>query len=482
MPATPTISASRPRASFPAEVAFPRPPVGAAREAATISPFVGRWLALALGSLLLSGMLSLSVVVGRLPVISRWIADPLFFKRCLVVHVDLALVVWFYAFISALAAYRAGTRIGRGATFSFILAALGIAGVVGGGVVPGAAPVLANYVPVIDHPLFLTGLSCFFIGVLGFSLRSLFTAAQGGKGALPEDAGVGIRAAGIGLALAATVWVAARSAMPDGLPAQTYFEFLHWGPGHVLQVTNVCAMIAVWLWVAGRMTAAPVLSAARARLLFGALLAPHLLLPLLTRDGVTDRVYHQGATLLMRWGIFPVALFALGLVLRHLRAARGKVRTEDAGMLGAGLLASGGLTVLGFVLGACIRNSTTLVPAHYHASLGGVTASFMVATYLLLPALGRAPVSALSARRQLLCFGLGQAVFALGFAIGGFYGLGRKAYGAEQHVRTLGEQIGLGVMGVGGLAAAAGGIWFLILVLRRLRPRRAGGLNLEILT
>jgi heme/copper-type cytochrome/quinol oxidase subunit 1 len=119
------------------------------------------------------------------------------------------------------------------------------------------------------------------------------------------------------------------------------------------------------------------------------------------------------------------------------------------------------------------------VPAHYHASLGGITSAFMAATYLLLERLGRSAGDAqavekrwIPARRQLMCFGVGQAVFALGFAIGGVYGLGRKAYAGEQHVRSLGEQIGLGVMGLGGLVAAAGGVWFLFLVLRPLLARR----------
>src|SRR4051812_25353511 len=73
-----------------------------------------RWCALAVGSLVIAGLLSLAVVVGRLPILSRIIDDPLFFKRCLVVHVDLALVVWFYAFLAGLISLtigRAGSRI-----------------------------------------------------------------------------------------------------------------------------------------------------------------------------------------------------------------------------------------------------------------------------------------------------------------------------------------------------------------------------------
>jgi hypothetical protein len=55
-------------------------------------------------------------------------------------------------------------------------------------------------------------------------------------------------------------------------------------------------------------------------------------------------------------------------------------------------------------------------------------------------------------------------IFASGFALAGIYGMSRKAYGAEQAGRGLGESIGLGVMGVGGLIAVVGGLLFLGIV------------------
>jgi hypothetical protein len=450
------------------------------------APFVRRWLALALGSLLLAGLLSLSVVLGRLPGLSRIIDDPLFFKRCLVVHVDLALVVWFYAFASALAALRAPTRSGPAEKFALSAAVLGVLGICAGGLVRGAQPVLANYVPVIDHPLFLGGLALFFLGVLTFALRTVARPAARVSGGLPDDAAVGVQACGVVLVLAGVTWLSARVALPAGLERHTFFEFSHWGAGHVLQVANVCAMLAVWLWLLDLATVRPLLSARAARRLFAVLVAPHFIMPLLSWRGALHRDYIEGATLLMRWGIFPVVLFTLFLGVRHLRRHRTATATAPADSLArlarAGFAASAGLTLLGFILGAMIRSSTTLVPAHYHASLGGITASFMAATYLLVKRFARetAPVSASvadakrwrSARWQLVCFGVGQAVFALGFAIGGAYGLGRKTYAGEQHIRSLGEQIGLGVMGLGGLFAAAGGVWFLVLVLRPVFARR----------
>ncbi|MFN7135394.1 MAG: hypothetical protein ACK4N5_25190, partial [Myxococcales bacterium] len=70
-------------------------------------------------------------------------------------------------------------------------------------------------------------------------------------------------------------------------------------------------------------------------------------------------------------------------------------------------------------------------------------------------------------------FGVGQAVFAIGFGLAGAYGMGRKAYGHEQLARGLPETLGLAVMGLGGLLAVAGGLLFLWIVVASWRSARA---------
>jgi hypothetical protein len=467
MPASPTFLRSGSMPLLPLAAAGVRP----AAAGSVIRPEARRWFGLAIGSLVVAGMLSLVVVVGRIPGLSTWIEDPLFFKRCLVVHVDLALIVWFYAFLAGLAAVRSAPGRGPVAGAAFGLALGGTIAMLAGALARGAPPVLANYVPVIDHPLFLGGLAAFFLGTLFFLIDALGRPAATVPGAPPAAAGLGWQAAAVAYVLAGATWVATRAGLPDGLDPWTRFEFSAWGAGHVLQVANAAAMLGVWLWLLERATGRPVLSPRGARLAFALLLAPHFVMPLLTARGVLDPLYHDGATQLMRWGIFPVVLAVLALGGRHLR--RWPLAADDvlAPVARAGFAASAGLTLLGVVLGACIRSSTTLVPAHYHAALGGVTVSFMAAAYLVCAAArrGRAAGLAPAARRQLRLFGLGQSVFALGFALGGLYGLGRKAYASEQHVRSAGEYAGLAVMGVGGLVATAAGLWFLFLVLREMR-------------
>jgi hypothetical protein len=425
---------------------------------------------MAVGSLIVAGLLSLAVVVGRLPVLSAWIGDPLFFKRCLVVHVDLALVVWFYAFTGGLLA--AGVRQpGSVAGWAGPLVALcGVLAMLAGGLVRGAQPVLANYVPVIDHPLFLAGLALFFSGLVASLLAMLMRPSAGDL--VPPAAMVALRAAAIAIVLACATWVSAMAGLPAGLDAWTRYEFSAWGAGHVLQVANTCAMLAVWLWLLERATGRAVFSPAAARWLVTALVAPHFAMPLLTLRGTLNNLYHDGATQLMRWGIFPVVLVVLALGVRHLWRHRTDAGERRSALL-TGLSASAGLAVFGIILGSCIRGSNTLVPAHYHASLGAVTAAFMAAAYLVAGPAGaadgwRAP------RWQIALYGVGQVIFALGFAIGGAHGLGRKEYAAEQHVRSVGEYAGLIVMGLGGLVAVAGGVWFLVLIVRQMARWRRG--------
>ncbi len=75
---------------------------------------------------------------------------------------------------------------------------------------------------------------------------------------------------------------------------------------------------------------------------------------------------------------------------------------------------------------------------------------------------------------QPVVFGFGQTIFALGFGFAGIQGAARKTYGAEVHVRSVSEYIGLGVMGIGGLIAVIAGIMFLWLVVSRIMNSHSG--------
>ena len=436
------------------------------------------WMGLAVLSLILSGLLSLILVVGRLPGLHQLFSDPLFFKRGLVVHVNLALVVWFYAFfvglyclIPARTSWSSWPRIAAAVAFSGVVLLVAAAGI------PGAMPVLSNYLPMVDHPLFAVGLVVFGVGVLAaiFGGRLLpGREREDGDFYVPPAARVALRAGAIALFAAALTFAASYLATPRDLPVETYYELMLWGGGHVLQFASVAGMLAAWLILLERVLGHSPLGRTPAVLLFAIFTLPLLAAPLLALGGTHDMRYHGGFTTLMRWGIFPVVLIVLGrclyaLVGAHRRARDLGRRSPFRHPMTWAFLASAAMTVLGFVLGASIRGSNTMVPAHYHASIGAVTVAFMGVTYLLLERMGMLSSDRQHSRSvtlQPVIFGVGQVVFAVGFAFAGAHGMARKSYGAEQHVNTIDESVGLIVMGVGGLVAVIGGLLYLWVVVR----------------
>jgi hypothetical protein len=429
------------------------------------------WLGLALGVLALAGLFSLVVVVGRMPPFDRLVTDPLFFRRGLVVHVNLALVAWFYSFVAALLFLLPGRSApSRSSRHAVHISALGIAMMLLAAAMPGSQPVLSNYIPVIDHWLFGVGQVLFAAGVLAsFVSRRLLLSSAARKGffQIPAAAQAGLRSTAVALVLAALTFAITSQRITPDLSVEAYYELLFWGGGHVLQLCCSIAMVSVWLILLDSAVGRCPLSERTAAILFGAMIVPWLASPVLAMLGTWSPGYRDGFTSLMRWAIFPVLslfLFAcVRMLLVELRAGRiGLSSLADPRI--SGFLVSALLTLLGVALGAGIRGSNTMIPAHYHASIGGITAAFMTVTYLMLRAFGFSiPTRRLrrAAAWQPVTYGIGQMIFAGGFALAGVYGMSRKVYGAEQASRGLGESIGLGVMGVGGLIAVGGGLLFL---------------------
>jgi hypothetical protein len=203
--------------------------------------------------------------------------------------------------------------------------------------------------------------------------------------------------------------------------------------------------------------------------------------------GVGDAAMREVFTNLMRFGIAAPVLTLLGILIARTARALRSGELAPAALRDprfVGFVASAVLALLGYVLGALIRGSSTVVPAHYHAAIGAVTVSFMgIATPLFESISARATSLSLRATSRAFArlrtlqpalFASGQAIFAIGFAVAGAHGSSRKVYGAEQHVTGLGQSIGLGVMGLGGLLAVSGGVLFLVLTARAGLVARGG--------
>jgi hypothetical protein len=316
--------------------------------------------------------------------------------------------------------------------------------------------------------VFVLGVALFGCSVgLGFFDRRMLPSNE--DSLIPPDARPGLRLAAIAYLLMIVTILGAWLTQSPGLTPLQYYERLFWGGGHVQQWANVLAMVASWLFLLSLIIRKPVLNPKLATLLFAVLAAPTLAGPVLTAANMPPQDFTQ----MMRWGIFPVVSIFLLLCVHSLWSARG---TLSHGALHraafTGFATSAGMTVAGFIMGSMIRGETTLVPAHYHMSLGGVTTAFMAAVLELLGDLG-APLPSARARKwaaiQPVLYGGGMAMMAIGFA---FAGSLRKTYGTEQVVRGTSEWVGLVTMGIGGVISTVGGVAFLVILFVAVRAAR----------
>jgi hypothetical protein len=118
----------------------------------------------------------------------------------------------------------------------------------------------------------------------------------------------------------------------------------------------------------------------------------------------------------------------------------------------------------GGLIGVAINGSNVKIPAHYHGAIVGVTLAFMGLAYHLLPRMGYARPHPRLAALQPALYGAGQLAHVIGLVWSGGYGVQRKVAGADQVLRGFEQVAAMGLMGLGGLAAVAGGLLFIVVV------------------
>lgn len=428
-----------------------------------------RWFTLAVVALAVAGLLAIVLALSRIPALATVLRlDPELAGRGLAVHVNLATGVWFFAFIAGLSCLGTGADARRsrlavglatGGAIAFTLAAL-----------TGARVVLADYVPVIDHGMFLAGLAAFAAGVVLEVLRVRPAAPDAWP--LQRDVAYGVHAAGRAFAIAMVTIVTALVCRDPSASRPASLQALFWGGGHVLQFAATAGMLAAWLLLAQLIVGTRALPWRLARALFGLLLLPTVLGPWLVVTHASPRAF----TRMMELGIAPVVLVvitALAIAVRERRRGNG-VHWPAQPIASVALAVSIAMTLLGFALGAAITDNTTLTPAHYHISIGAVTVSFMATLVVLLQRSGAPIRRPRLAIWQPLIYGGGQTVFALGLAIAGFWGhAARKQYGTGHAVAAPSEHLGWTIAAVGGLLAFVGGVAFVATVLGCWRGRGA---------
>lgn len=426
------------------------------------------WLALALGALLASGFFSILLVLARAPYAKDLFPLADFFRVALVVHVDLSVLVWFSAFAGMLWSLHGAPRLlwlgwAGLAGASAATAALCLAPFVDFGV-----PLMSNYIPVLDGPLFLRALVLFGLSCALVVGRALAAAPR--VGTRPDGAAAlrfGLNAAAISAAVALLAFAWSYAAVPADIERKSYFEVLFWGGGHVLQFTWTLLMFAAWLWLAEAIGARNPLSPRIAILLFAIALVSVFATPLiyLAYDVVSVQHYRMQTWLMRIGGGLAIVPFAAAIALALIKAPSPSKATAP---LRSALVWSLALFGAGGLMGLAINGSNVKIPAHYHGSIVGVTLAFMGLVYYLLPRMGFARPQGRLATLQPALYGAGQLMHIAGLLWSGGYGVQRKVAGGEQVLRGAKEIAAMGLMGLGGLLAVAGGILFAVVVLRSL--------------
>ncbi len=124
------------------------------------------WLTLGLAALIASGVFALLLVLSRTPGIQDIIPWLDFFKTALVVHVDLSVLIWFVAFSGVLWTIGSAPRWFGGRHIALFFAVCGTIVITLAPFMGAGDPLMNNYIPVLQHPLFFIGLGLFGIGIL----------------------------------------------------------------------------------------------------------------------------------------------------------------------------------------------------------------------------------------------------------------------------------------------------------------------------
>ncbi|MCG6873225.1 MAG: cytochrome C oxidase subunit I, partial [Gammaproteobacteria bacterium] len=318
-----------------------------------------------------AGLFSLLLVLARAPYTQDLFPWAEFFRTALVVHVDLSVLVWFLAYAGVLWSLNSTDRARGIGWTALALASAGTAILVLAPFLGDAHPLMSNYIPVLQTPVFHAGLLVFALGIGVLAWRSMVAIPRVGE----EMAGVaamrfGLNTATVSVVMALMAFAWSGWALPAELTGKAYYELLFWGGGHMLQFTYTLLMLVAWLWLASA-SGVELPVSPRVVLVFFALglvtvfLAP----PIYYAWEVTSVEHHRFFTWQMQYG-GSLATLPLGLAILY-GLSRSRSAGPHAAVLRGALVSSMVLFGTGGVIGFLISGSNVTIPAHYHGSIIG---------------------------------------------------------------------------------------------------------------
>ena len=422
---------------------------------------VTAWLDLGLAALVVGGLFTVLVVLARTPYFQEIIPWVDFFRTALVVHVNLTVLVWFIAFTGVFWSYNPSPRCLACGWTALLLCVFGTLIIVVSPFTGESHPLMNNYVPVLQNPVFFVGLGVFGVGYCLLVLRSCLTAFDTDNSTSGETAlRFGLFVAVVASLFALGALLLSYLGIDEGFEGLAYYDRLFWGSGHIIQFSHTQLLLVAWLWLATVSGGLLRISPRVALLLFILGLQPVLAAPVIyLAFDVSDGDHLFWFIQLMKYGgaiaAVPIGLAVTLAMLERRRPTPGYEIERNALLFSILLFGAGG------IIGFMIEGSTVTVPAHYHGSIVGITLAFMGITYHLLPRLGFRKVEGRAARWQPGIYGSGQLLHIIGLAWSGGYNVARKSTEVERGIEQV---MGLRLMGLGGGISIIGGIMFLVLV------------------
>lgn len=437
------------------------PPVGLDTSERAI---LAGWMLLAVGSLAAAGFLALLLPTLRSPGAEHWFPFPIetFFQVTLVTHVVMAFVVWFLAQLGGLAALvRPG---GIASRTGLALAVTGAALLLFPALANQGAPMLVDYVPILNSPLYYSGLGLLVIGVALPVVHLLARPPRWGSSLT-----LGIGTAGVLFLLALLCCGLAFWSLPSGQRFGTNDEAIFWGCGHLLQIMFTTLLLTIWQSLGEQLFPQPPLTFRQWRVVCALLVLSALPGPVFysiwpSNDADTrlafTRLYLIGLPL-------PVLVMA-GALVRRLVTSRPQWRSPGylSVLLSFGLFSAGG------VFGLFADGFDTRTPGHYHAELIAVTIGLMGLFFaVVLPTLCRGGRNGKVVLSLFWFLAIGQFIACCGMFLAGSEGVGRKIAGAAQKLDSPAKIIGMSLNHGGAGIASIGGIIFVYVALTRLLAR-----------
>jgi heme/copper-type cytochrome/quinol oxidase subunit 1 len=430
------------------------------------------WLFLGLAALVIGGLFTILIVLARIPLFAEIIPWVDFFRTALVVHVNLTVLVWFLAFAGVFWSYNSSNRCQRCGWVALVLASLGTLIITVSPFTGESHPLLNNYVPVLQSPIFFIGLGIFGLGFCLLVVRAVLSSWT----QIDKISGAVVLRFGLFVAVVASLFaigalILSYLGINEGFEGQAYYDRLFWGSGHIIQFSHTQLMLVAWLWLASVSGASLRPSPRVVLILFILGLSPVLMVPIIyLLFDVSSGSHLFWFMHLMRYGgalaAVPIGLATLLAILENWRPTPGFEVERNALLFSVLLFGVGG------IIGFMIKGSNVTIPAHYHGSIVGVTLAFMGMTYHLLPALGFREVRRQAAKWQPGIYGIGQLMHIIGLAWLGGYGVQRKTTGVEQGLEQFEQIAGMGLMGLGGLISIIGGVMFLVIVYLSIKPEK----------